>query len=94
MVTALAGVILYRFIRRVRWYRATLNALAASLVCLLLGWITAGPLLAAAAVLLLFGLPAAFWQLRQHCAVKPAIRVLLAWLAAALPAVLIQTPLF
>jgi hypothetical protein len=94
MATALPGAILYHFIRQVRWYRAALNGLAASLFCLLPGWIAAGPFLAAAAVLLLFGLPAALWQLRRLRSAQQAIRVLMAWLAAVLPAVLVQTPLF
>jgi hypothetical protein len=94
LATALAGAILFRFIRQVRWYRAALNGLAASLMCLLPGWIAAGPFLAAAAVLLLFGLPAALWQLWRQRSAQQAIRVLLAWLAAVLPAVLVQTPLF
>ena len=94
MATALAGAMLYRCIRRVRWYRAVLNGLAASLLCLLLGWIAAGPFVASAAVLLLFGLPAALWQLWRQRSAPQAIRVFLAWLAAVLPAWLVQTPLF
>ncbi len=94
MGTALAGAILYRFIRQVRWYRAVLNGLAASLMCLLAGWIVADPLFAAAAVLLLFGLPAALWQLWRQRSVQPAFRAFLAWLAAVLPTVLVQFPLF
>jgi hypothetical protein len=92
--TALLGAIFYRLLCRVRWYRAALNALAASFLCLLLGWTAASPLAAGTIVLLVFGLPAALWELWRQRSTQQAILVFLAWMAALLPAVLVQTPLF
>ncbi len=94
VVTSLAGAVLFRSVRSVRWYRAAMNALAASLICLLLGWIVTGPWLASSVVLLLFGLPAALWQFWRHRSWQAALRVFLAWLAAVLPSAIVQQPLF
>lgn len=92
--SGVAGAMLYSLIRRVRWYRAALNAIAASLICLLLGWVVTGPLLAASVVLLLFGLPAALWRFWRQRSWQAALRVFLAWLAAVLPSATVQQPLF
>ncbi len=73
--------------------RGSLNALAPSLVCLFLGWTSASPLVAAAIVLLVFALPGALWKLWRSRSWPDAARILLAWLAAVLPAIVIQQPL-
>jgi hypothetical protein len=71
-----------------------LSALAAALVTLAAGWITWPSVTAAAASVVMFGVPGALiarW--RRHPWPRTG-RTLLAWLAAAVPAWLLLTPLF
>jgi DNA uptake protein ComE-like DNA-binding protein len=86
-LAAAFGAVLYRLVRRVRWWRAALNGLGAALVAMPAAWMGASPWFA-----LLFAVPAVLWQLGRYRAWCPTLRVLLAWIAAAIPAVALVRP--
>ncbi len=91
---AVLGAALYRYVRRIGNFRLMLNGTGAAFVCLIVGWLYAEiGFTAILAPLLLFGLPAAIWQLIRQRAWRPALRVLAAWAAASLPAALFLQPL-
>jgi hypothetical protein len=107
LVAGIAGAALFRVITRARIHRAMLNGFAVALVSLAVSWTNITSLWAGSFVFpwLLFGVPAALWQLwrisRQPRAAGPArtalvspVRVLTGWAAAVLPAVLLVLPAF
>jgi hypothetical protein len=92
LTCAIAGAILYRIVRRARWWRLALNGLAAAGVVLGVGWMLDPPLLAVVPAIALLGLPGAavtFWRSRS---VRKAAFVVGAWLLAVLPAIVALTP--
>lgn len=92
-LAGLVGAALYRSVRKLRIVRLAVNGLAAAFLGLVVGWLVEGDgLHTLLAVLLVFGLPAALWQLGRHRSWRGALRVLLAWAAAALPAVVFVRP--
>jgi len=94
LLAAAPGILAFRGLAGHRWTRSVLSALAAALVTLAAGWITWPSVTAAAASVVMFGVPGALiarW--RRHPWPRTG-RTLLAWLAAAVPAWLLLTPLF
>jgi hypothetical protein len=90
-VASALGAVFYRQVRAVRWWRAGLNGLAASLLALGLAWLTTGTAAPVALFgpIVVFGIPAALIQrMRRKSWIPPAV-ALLAWACAALPAILI-----
>ena len=73
--------------------RPALAGLGAAIVSLGFGWALGG-LASLAAVGALFALPAALWQLRRTRQRAPSVNAFVAWIAAALPAVVLITPWF
>ena len=71
-----------------------LNGFSASFLVLGLAWMTTGTeaQLAFLGPMMVFALPAALWQLIRHRRPARAGRVLLAWAAAAIPALAIACP--
>lgn len=85
----------YRLTRRVHWFRAVCNGVAAAALGLLAGWTVETSItgLAVAAPMIVFGLPAAliaFWRTRSWRAAGGALA---AWSAASVPALLVLTPI-
>ncbi|HSR50204.1 MAG TPA: hypothetical protein VLV83_05210 [Acidobacteriota bacterium] len=79
---------LYRSVRRIAWWRALLNGLAASFLLLASAWFLedfAG-WESLAATLLVLGVPATLWQVLRKRRLRPAMTTLAAWAAATLPA--------
>lgn len=93
-ISAAAGAVLYSLVRDGSRRRAVLSAAAASLLVLASGWVVEGvpvlslPFLPA----VLFGLPAAAWQLSLNRDIRPALLVVAAWAAASLPAAALIHP--
>jgi hypothetical protein len=77
------------------WFRILLNGLAATLVGTLgaASWDAVPFLLSLLAVTAWLGLPAAAWAFWTSGTLRQAVAVLAAWLAAALPAAVLFTPL-
>jgi hypothetical protein len=94
LVAAAAGVVPFRYVRRCGWARAILSVLGASLAVFVVAWSVDSLRYAAAAPLLVFGVPGLLWSLR-HRPVLPALaRTAVAWTVASVPALLMATPLF
>lgn len=89
-----AGAFLYRRARAGGWLRAAINGFTASILVLVLAWMTTGTgaRVAFLGPVLLFGVPAALWQLARHRRYAQAARILLAWMGAAIPAILLAYP--
>jgi hypothetical protein len=87
-VGTVIAALLYRRVRSTRWWRAALNGFVIALLGLLAGWLVEGlggalPWLVPVVV---FGVPAALWQLAWRKSRAGAGRVFAAWaLAAAVP---------
>jgi hypothetical protein len=94
-LASVAGALLYGRIRATRWLRRAMNGFGASLLVLMLAWLTPGTNAAIAFLgpMILFGLPASLWQLFRGRGSAQAARVLVAWAAAAIPAILTTYPL-
>jgi hypothetical protein len=102
LICALAGAWLYGRIRSVPLWRLAVNGLAAALVGLLPAWVFGTvmqigdqPVAPAVLVLLpvvLFGMPAALWQLARHRAGRQSLRVIAAWTLACAPGVIVVVP--
>jgi hypothetical protein len=93
LLAAALGAMLYRAVRRTSWWRAAVNGFGAALIGLLAGWLVGGQgVWTILAPLVLFGIPAALWQLKRHRAWEPVLRVLLAWAATPLPAAVLVRP--
>lgn len=92
----LLGAVAYRLVRRTPWWRALTAGLGASLVVLPAAWILAadGSLVPLVLPALAFGLAGAAWSARRRPRWGPALQVVAAWLAAALPAFLFTRPWF
>ena len=71
----------------------SLNGLGAAIVAVLTGLITGSPMMAVAAVALVYGLPAALWRLKSRRP-RVAIIVLAAWIGTAIPGALFTQPWF
>jgi len=89
-VAAVLAAVAYRLVRPVRWWRLVLNGLGAAIVGMAAGWMGSWTMLP----VLLFGLPAALWQLWHRRASGPSVRALLAWIAASAPALALVRPWF
>jgi len=86
-LAGIMGLALYRWVRKLRIGRLVVNGLAAAFLGLMVGWLVEGDgLHTLLGVGLVFGLPAALWQLGRHRSWRGALTVLCAWMAAALPA--------
>lgn len=86
LVTALACAALHWRVRPVRWSRAALNGIAAALLGLAAAW-TSDAFGGAVAWLLpavIFGAPAALWQIARRRPAAQAARILAAWTLASL----------
>jgi len=83
-----------RLVRGCTFLRALVDGLTASLVVLALAWLTTGTAasIAFAGPVVVFGVPAAAWQLLRHQGAVQSARTFLAWVAAALPATLLTYP--
>ncbi len=94
VLTSAAGAFLYWRARQVGWVRSIINGFAASFLVLVLAWMTTGTGARTAFLVpvVLFGVPAALWQLARRRKYSQAARVLLAWMGAAIPAILVAYP--
>ena len=102
LICAVAAAVLSRLVRPRRFWRVAVNGLAAATFGLLPAWVLGSALqygdrpvdatLFVFLPALVFGVPAALWQLARRRATEAA-RDLLAWVLACLPAALIATPL-
>lgn len=94
-LAGLMGAALYRGIRKLGTARSVVNGLAAAFLGLMVGWLIEGDgLHTLLAVVIVFGLPAALWHLARHHSWGGALRVLGAWMAAAVPAAVFVRPWF
>lgn len=99
VAAAAAGALLGGLARR-RWgirptrARAVLGGLAAALVGVPASWLAGSGLAAVAAVVLLFGLPAAFARAYRTRRAGPALAALAVWAITAAPAALLTIPWF
>lgn len=93
-IAAVGALLLYRCVRACGIFRAAVNGLGASLLVLALAWLTTGTAapIALAGPTVVFGVPASFWQLLRRRGAGQAVRSLLAWAAAALPATVVAYP--
>jgi hypothetical protein len=91
-VAALLAGVAFRAARSLQWWRCGLYGLATALVALPVAWVFGvwGPA-AGLVPVVLFGLTGAAWSLRRRR--ESPGRVLLSWGLAAIPAVLLVTPL-
>lgn len=94
LVCAIVAGAFYRGMRRVPWWRILLNGLGAALVGLLAGWtIDSGTgLLALAAPIVMFGLPAGLIALWRRRSPREATIVLAAWALASLAPMIAVIP--
>ncbi len=93
LACAVTSAVLYRAVRRVRWYRLAFNGVAVAIVGLVAGWtIDQGTgVLALAAPIAFWGLPAAVIALWRTRSPRSAALVLAAWsLASIVPALLVR----
>jgi hypothetical protein len=95
IVSTAAGSVLYKWARRIAVPRLILNSLAASLLAFAAGWIVIGAegWKAGLFPVILFGIPASLWQAMAQKSAGAAVRQLLAWALASLPAVLLMQTL-
>ncbi len=98
LLAAIGGALLYRFGRiragaRPSVTRTIFSGIGGALVGIVASWLSGSALIAIAAVLLLFGIPAASWQLYRTRRLTPALIALAVWAATALPAVILTQPL-
>jgi len=94
-LAAALGAWLYWIIGRPRWFRAVLNGAGVSVVVLPLAWLGGvSPLVALVVPVVIFGMPGGLWRWRSRGAVGAGVRILAAWAAAALPAVLLSSAFF
>jgi len=100
-IASVMASLLYHWVRRVsdaeqpRRWRTVLNGFGAALVGLLAGWAMGSMGLASLiAVGGVFGLPAGAWCLLKTRQPLEALKVMAAWVAAALPSALLTTPWF
>ncbi len=93
-IAAAAGVFLYRQVADAGWFRSAVDGFAASLLVLGLAWLTTGTKahIAFLGPVVVLGVPASLWQWARHHRSAHPVRVLLAWMAAALPAILLAYP--
>lgn len=95
LACAAIGAVLYRSVRRARWYRLVFNGVGVALVGLLAGW-TIDPgsgVLAFAAPIGILGMPAAVIALWRTRSPRSAGVVLAAWVLASLVPALIVRPM-
>jgi DNA uptake protein ComE-like DNA-binding protein len=94
-VASLAAALLYRLVRRARWWRLGFDGVAAGLCGLLAGWSVdqGNGALAFLVPLLLFGAPATAICLWRTRSLRDAIRVTAAWTLASLVPAMIVRPL-
>jgi DNA uptake protein ComE-like DNA-binding protein len=92
LIAGLSGALLYRAVRKGSWWRCGLNGLGAALPALLIGWVKGGILLPLIAPLLIFGVIGTLWKFWRDRSFVPALQVLAAWLAAAVPAAALTRP--
>ncbi len=95
LLAGLLGAGLYRLLWTCGWLRAVLTGLGVALVVLLVGWGAGGyGLLTILTLAFVFGMMVTLWQVRRHCDWRPALRTLLAAVAAAVPAAVLLRPWF
>ena len=94
LAAAVPAMLLFRRAAGRRWKRAAIDGLAASLVTLAAGWVTWPSVTAVFASAVVFGLPAVWTDRRRGRPWRLAGLTLACWLAAALPAWLLLSPLF
>jgi hypothetical protein len=93
ILAGLMGAALYRGVRKVGIVRLVVNGLAAAFLGLMVGWLIEGDgFHTLLAVVIVFGLPSALWQLARRHSWGGALRVLGAWMAAAVPAAVFVRP--
>lgn len=94
-LAGLMGAALYRGVRKLGIARLVVNGLAAAFLGLMVGWLMEGDgFHTLLAVVIVFGLPAALWQLARRHSWGGALQVLGAWMAAAVPAAVVVRPWF
>jgi hypothetical protein len=93
LVASVAAAALFRLVRGCGWLRAAFSGLGASLAALLAAWTLGPPLAAFAAPLILFAAPGLLVSLVRRRSGRVLATNLLGWLAAALPAAILVTPL-
>jgi hypothetical protein len=95
LLAGIMGAAAYRSARKLPIVRLMINGLAAAFLGLIVGWLVKGDgLYTILVVLLVFGAPAALWQLAHHRSWRRAVTVLLAWSVAAVPAAIFVRPWF
>ena len=95
LVASLACGLCYRIVYRVPRRRWMANGFAAAVIALTVAWIfVSAPWQVLAAPATVCGVPGALWALARKRPATTAATIIAAWLAAALPALLISQPLF
>lgn len=99
LLVACLSAVLYRAVFPCALWRALLNGLVVGATGLFPAWILAASGAADAALsalvpVVLFGVPAAAWQLARHRSARRAGRCIAAWALAAFPGLLVLQPLF
>jgi len=94
LVAGTAGTLLYRRVSGRRWRRAAVAGAAASLLGLMLAWLTypGGAMTALIAPIIAFGFPAVLWEGIKKRKWREAVRLLGAWIGAAIPPALLVQP--
>lgn len=92
LIAAIFGALVYRWARSgigapPSLLRTAFAALGGTLVGMFAHWVSGSPLIALAAVAMVFGVPAGLWQLYKTRRLAPAAAALAVWAATALPAV-------
>ncbi len=98
LVAGIIAALLHRFARiragaRPSVVRSALAGLGAAFIGVVASWISGHALVATAAVAIVFGIPAAAWQLYRSRRLSAAWIALLIWSITALPAALVTTAL-
>ncbi|MGZ8869165.1 MAG: ComEA family DNA-binding protein, partial [Thermoanaerobaculia bacterium] len=93
LLATIAGAGLYRLARgRAGVLRMIASGLGAALVGVIASWISGSIVIAIGAVIVLFGIPSALWQVYRRRSLRPALAALGVWAVTAVPAVIVTTP--
>jgi len=95
LLAGLLGSAFYRVLVPCEWLRATITGLVVAVCVLSVGWLMGGHgLWIMFALVFIFEMLVILWRIRLQCDWRPALRALIAWVAAAMPAAAILQPWF